>query len=337
MKNLDRLISALYHAKSENREKMLSELILTVLYGANDFIDIQTITDYIKDFFHLEPLKYEVEQCLTQLVNNDQILFKENSYKVTEKTQEQIHEILVKGKDNLEKRFLGFNKTINEIFDKKIEKDEIQNFWEVFNEYILECFMIFGQKAIDIFLPYRREEPPQNNMILEAAYKNLKSESLKLIFKKLIIEYPNTLSEAELRHLNALASRAERFYSLGIEKAEYEKINNLQIKNLTIIADTNILYTILNLHVHQEKSAIMEIVRLAKQKIIDFKIVYLPKTYKEFQKAKYPLELAISRENFKNSQIKAMLASGNLDSLVKDYYENKLHNKDYPHPADNNT
>lgn len=36
MKNIDKLISALYLAKSENREKMLSDLILIVMYSAKN-------------------------------------------------------------------------------------------------------------------------------------------------------------------------------------------------------------------------------------------------------------------------------------------------------------
>ena len=337
MKNIDKLISALYLAKSDNREKMLSDLVLNIMYGFKEPLDTDSIIDCIKDFFHLEPIKYEVQQCLNSLVESQQINQKGTYYCLSEQARSQVHSYIVKSKDNTERRFSSFIKIVNDIFSDDIESKNIKILWEVFNEYLLECFMVFGRKAINIFLPYKDDELLQDNSILEQAYKNLKSDKLISVFKKLVVEYPERLTEAELRHLNVLALRAEKFYSLGIEKQEYEKINNLQIRNLIVLADTNILYTILNLHVHQEKSAITEIMRLAKEKIIDFRIVYLPHTYKELQKAKLPLENAISREKFKNSQIKVMLSSGNLDTLAKQYYENRLQNSDYPHPADNIT
>jgi len=337
MKNIDRLITALYSAKSDNREKMLSDLILEVMYSGNDQLGIQQIIESIRNSFHLAPIEYEVEQCLNSLVKSHQVIQKEKTYFLSELAKSQIHASLVKGRDNLAGRFDSFNNAIKEFYGEAIEKGDIQKLWNSFNEYLLECFMVFGRKAIDIFLPYKNTEVLQDSNISERAKASLQSEKLYSAFERIVVEYPNRMTEAELQHLEGLAHGAERFYSLGIEKEEYEKINNLQIKDLLVVADTNILYTVLNIRVHPEKSAITEIVRLAKDKIIDFQIVYLPKTYKELQRAKRPLESLIFREKFKPGQIKAMLASKKLDALASQYYENKLQNSEYPHPADNIT
>lgn len=253
---------------------------------------------------------------------------------MTKSTQTQLHLAIVKWQDESQTRFISFNKIVDEIFVSIIEKVEVQKLWEVFNEYLLECFMVFGRNAINIFLPYKKEDDlPEGNLILDNAKKNLNSEKLFSVFKKIVIEYPERLTEAELRYLNRLASRAEKFYSLGIEKEEYEKIHNLQIKNLVVLADTNILSTVLNLPGPQGKDAIDEIVRLAKNKIIDIKIVYLPKSYTELQRAKGHIEKVISKENFKTGQIKALLASGKLDPFTQEYYKNKLQDSSFPHPS----
>jgi len=334
MENIDKLISALYLARSNSREEMLSDLILTVLYSAGEPLNIDEITDLINDFFLLKPIRYEIQQCLEILVEKEKIKSNRINYSLTENSKSQIYNLIIKRRDSSKKRFTEFNQVVDELTDEKFQESEKQKLWDVFNEYLLECFMIFGKRAVNIFLPYKDDELPQENHIIENALKKLSTEKLRSTFNKLVVEYPDRLTEIELRHLSTLASRAEKFYSLGIKKEEYERINNLQIRNLIVLADTNILYTVLNLHVHQEQAAITEIVRLANEKIIDFRIVYLPKTYKELKKAKQSLENAISRERLTNRQIRAMLNSGKLDELATEYYKKKLLNSDYPHPAD---
>lgn len=337
MKNIDKLITALYLAKSDVREEMLSDLVLTALYSSNEPMDTETIIKNINYLFDIEPIKYEVEQCLNSLSESQQVNQKGTMFCLTDGSRAKIHASFVKERDDINKTYDSFSKIVHDIFINEIEEEDVKKLWEVFNEYRLECFLTFGRKAINIFLPYKKDELPKSDIILEDARKKLNSEKLFSAFKKIVVEYPDRLTEVELKYLYDLAFRADRFYSLGIEKEEYEKINNLQIKNAIVFADTNILYTELNLHVHEEKSAIMEIIRIAKEKNIGFRIVYLPKTYKELQRAKAGFEQAISKERFKNSQIRAMLASGNLSPLAKQYYENKLQNNDYPHPTDNIT
>ncbi len=185
-----------------------------------------------------------------------------------------------------------------------------------------------------MFLHYKDDTVADNVDIHKIAINKLSSEKLRNIFKVLVIEYPDRLSDLELRYLSALTSRAEKFYSLGIEKSEYEKIKSLKIKDLIILLDTNILYSILNLHVHPEKAAIVELIKLSKEKVIDLRLVYLPKTYSELQQAKQYLETIISRENFKHGQVKALLLSDLLDPFARQYYEAKLKNSDTPHPSE---
>jgi hypothetical protein len=334
MTKTDRIISALYFAKSDNREKMLSDLILNVLYTINEPININSIIEFIKDSFHLEPIKYEVQECLNSLVENKSINFKDNLYFLTENTKNELYSSILKGSSETEKRQHTFHDIVKDIFDGSVNEKEISKLWSAFNEYLIECFMTYGRKAIKIFLPYEIEELAKDDVIIETAYKKLDDEKLITIFKQLIIEYPERLNEIELRYLTLLASRAEKFYSLGIEKKDYDKIQSLQIKDLIVLVDTNILYSILNLHVHPEKTAIAELIRIAKEKQVDIRIVYLPKTYSELQKAKNYLEKLIPKESFKISQIQALLNSNKLDPFARQYYESKLKNSEFPHPSE---
>lgn len=334
MEKFDRIISALYLAKSDNREKMLADLVQNILYSVNEPIDIDTLIKFIVDNFNLEPIKYEIQESIDYLVSEGEICTKGKKYCLEDKAHAKIHSIILKGQGESSKRIDTFNHIVGDIFDGTVDEEEIKTLWIVFNEYLMECFMVFGRKAIDIFLPYKQDELNEDNDILKDSYIKLKYEKLILIFKKLVIEYPERLTEVELRYLSGLATRAERFYSLGLEKEEYQKIKNLQIKDLVVLVDTNILYSVLNLRVHQENAAIFELIRIAKEKQIDLRLVYLPKTYTELQKVKSYLDKIISKENFRVSQIKALLASDRLESFARKFYENKLINSDLPHPSE---
>ena len=333
MKQIDQIISALYLAKSDNREKMLSDLILNVLYNIGSAMPIDIILLYINDTFHLEPIKYEIQNCLDKLVEEEKISVDQDRYTILDNSKEEIHKSILSNVGVNEKRHFSFKQIVDEIKVENLEEDEKDLLWQAFNEYLLECFLVFGKKAINIFLPYKVEQLNGDHDIINTAIEKLKSEKLIKLFKQLAIEYPERLNEAELRYLTNLANRAEKFYSLGVPEKEYEKIKNLQIKDLIVIVDTNILYSILEIRKHNEDSAINEILRIAKEKTVDIRLVYIPRTYKELQKAKNYLEKVIPIENFKVAHMRSLINSEKLDPFAKKYYESKLVNSETPHPS----
>ncbi|UPT67839.1 MAG: hypothetical protein M0D57_04015 [Sphingobacteriales bacterium JAD_PAG50586_3] len=334
MNHIDNIISALYLAKSDNREKMLSDLILNELYTTNKYLHLDELVEIIKNNFHLEPIKYELETALGSLVETGDIFIANSKYCLSGKSKESIHQAIVKEKDSEESRKNKFCIIINEYFKDSVDEIEKELIWEVYNNYLLECFLEFGRKAINIFVPYEEDTLSADNNIYARAYEKLKKDKLISIFKELVVKYPERLSESDLTYLTGLADKAEKFYSLGIEKSEYEKIQNMQLKDMSVVLDTNILYSLLNLRTHPEKSAIFEIVNLIKTGSIDIKLIYLPKTFSELLKVKNYLEKIISKDNFNTHQINALLASEKLDSFARQYYTEKLSNSNFPHPSE---
>lgn len=334
MSRTDQIISALYLARTDNREKMLSDLILKVLFDLNEPMTIEEILLFVKDIFHLEPIRYEVEQRLNSLAGSKEIDVKDDKYFLLEKSQSNIHKLIVEDQGRLERRKQTFTDISKSFFPDEIDDLEIETIWKVFNEYLIDCFLVFGKKAINIFLPYTSDSLADDDAILDTAYQKLGSQKLIIYFKKLIFEYPERLTDVELTYLTHLAFSAERFYSLGVPQEDYEKIKNIQIKDLTVFVDTNILYTVLDFHITPERSAVFELVRIAKENQVDLRLVYLPKTFSELQKARKGLEESISRENFTTSQINALLKSKKLDSFARQFYENKLANSELPYPSD---
>ncbi|MDX6748110.1 hypothetical protein SHK09_15035 [Polaribacter sp. PL03] len=333
-KSIDEIISALYLAKTDNREKMLSDLILTVMYNIDSKVNLKDLNSHIDEIFHLKPIEYELQECLDNLVENKKISCKNEHYRLLDVSTEYIHKTQLQLVSTNKKRYNSFKEIIITLsVEIKFEETDITLLWNVFNEYLLECFMTFGKKAINIFLPYKNDFLGDDSALLEKFTSKFENTDLIKVFKKLTLEYPNLLNDAELRHLTSLATRAEKFYSLGVLKEEYEQIKNLQIKDLTVVLDTNILYSILELRKHPEDTAINEIIRIAREKQIDLRLVFLPKTNTELQKARNYLEKIIPKENFKISHIKALIESDKLDSFAKKYYLNKLDDSETPHPS----
>lgn len=330
---VDKLINALYLAQSDNREKMLSDLIQNVLFILNTPLQQETILKYIKENFHLEPISFEINNVLYSLIESKKILYSSPYYVLAEASKKLIFENSVKTKEESDKRFVLFKKVLAEIDSESLGEEKVKLIWEVFNEYLLECFMLFGRRAIEIFLPFEELSISEDEDIHKNACEKLNNKGLIELFKKLVVEYPQRLSSLELRYLTTLANRAERFYSLGIEKEEYEKIQSLKIKDLVIVLDTNVLYSVLNLRFHNENSVIDELIKLANSKIIDLRLVYIGKTYSELHKAKQHLENIISNEDFRPGHVQSLLQSNKLDSFAKQYYEAKLQNTSTPHPS----
>jgi hypothetical protein len=333
-KNIDKLITALYLSQSDNREKMLSDLIKNVLFITKIPLKLESIVNQIIIEFHVEPITYEISNILELLIASNALLYNEPYYTLSEDAKQEIFKTNLKTKEESERRFQQFEKILKTLSLDDFDEKETKLLWDVFNEYLMGCFMEFGRKAIEIFLPYSAITFTREEYIHQSAIGQLESDRLKQIFKRLLLEYPNQLSNLELRYLTFLADRAERFYSLGIEKSEYQKLSSLQIKDLVVVLDTNVLYSILDLHSHPENAAVGEILKIAREKQIDIRLVYIGKTYSELAKAKLYFENNIPKDNFRPGHIKALLASNKIDAVSTEYFKGKLVNSNYPHPAD---
>ncbi len=65
MNQIDRTIQALYLAKSDNRERMLSDLVLNILYNTKEALNTDSIIGLINDYFHLKIMKLTIIKIYT--------------------------------------------------------------------------------------------------------------------------------------------------------------------------------------------------------------------------------------------------------------------------------
>ncbi len=134
MKEIDKLINALYLAKSDNREGMLSDLILNVLFTFSESLSCDEIIDFIKFGFHLEPIRFEVQSRLESLIETKELKIKEDRYILSEISRQNIHSITLKAREESNKRYSLFVNIVKDIFDGSVDDLEIKELWSLFHE-----------------------------------------------------------------------------------------------------------------------------------------------------------------------------------------------------------
>ena len=126
-KNIDEVISALYLAKSDNREKMLSDLILTVMYNIDCKVNIKDLNSHIDKIFHLKPIEYELQECLDNLVENEKISQQNGYYKLLDVSSQYIHKTQLQLISTNDKRYTSFKKIILNTIYKRFKTLTIFN------------------------------------------------------------------------------------------------------------------------------------------------------------------------------------------------------------------
>ena len=328
--NLNKTIRALYLTASENRRAMLVDLIENVMYYYKEPLSCKDIISFIVSEFHLEPLTYEVEEVLENSIGKIQV--RDNLYDLTEEARREVYSRILSNEERERKREITIYGLISEISDNEISEDDKKVILKEFNAYLHNCFLQFGRSAIDIFLPYKKTEEELYENQLKVSLNNLKKPIIEKIFKLLVKVYPQKISKEELDYLENLSDKAEKFFSLGLEEKDYQRIKEFNVSDIVVLLDTNILYSILDLNDNPEDQAVKELVNIFTNEKLDIKFVYLSSTLQELNKSKFELD-KIPRTEFSPKQLKILLSMPELDSFSKKYFEKKIHDSDAIHPV----
>ncbi|GHU90907.1 hypothetical protein FACS1894155_09880 [Bacteroidia bacterium] len=333
MNNIDNIIKNLYLCTTNSREKMQQTLIENVLFTLDTPMTIQEIDDFIKSEFRLEIDNYETKETLLQLVTDRAIIKDINDkYYISQECKESIVRNVVQNNDTENKRNERIKAQI-EAYKISFTPNEITEIITTFNEYIYECFLEFGRKAIQYFLPFDNNDD-SNSSLWKNKLNKLQNSNQKKVFELLILNYPDTLTKAELDYLDNIAIKAEYFFSLGIPAQEFDRFQDLKLNGLVILVDTNFMYSILDLHSHRQNENCHQITKLISNNKIDCRLVFIKKTLLELQNKKSDFERNIITEKLSHNQIKSLLDSEQLTSFAKNYYERKLIDPETPHPTD---
>ena len=338
MKNLKKhvkILSALSLASSDTREDTFLSVIIRTLYEINRCKKSE-LSGYIQEQFGFEPYKSELEQIVSKLLESGIILDKEGNIYLSEDEKRRIdsQDLTIKDKDKA--RFQNFKNFILYELKVEVQPKELAKLWSVFLEYMYNSFFEYGEDAL------RTLHPHISNSDGNGIYENILTETLekltpqkqKKLFKRIIESFPDFASQEDIDFLNELAQKTLSFSSLGFEPEIAAETIEHDLIDWVLYLDTNVLYSLLDLHAHPENESCKALVKLINDNSehLKIKIRYSDITYKELVYKKD--DFSLLDDKLSDKAIRAMLKSGKLDGFAEQFYKKLLdHRESTIHPT----
>jgi hypothetical protein len=333
-KTFSKVLTALSLASSDARQDTLISVILNTVYEKKS-IARDKLSNAITEIYGFEPYQSELDDVLGSLISNERLLFATNNLSLSEAEITNFNQLDIEVRDSEKARFYNFSQFLLSEIDSGLDTREIKLLWQAFRNYLYNSFFEFGEEAITKLNPYLKVKNESNNEdILNVSLAELKEPKLKKAFKGLIDKFPDYISENELNFLNDLAQKTISFASLGFEPGTLEDASDKGLISWILFLDTNVLYSLLNLHSHPESNACKELVKLINEnaKNIDIKLRYSTITQQELLRKRG--EFKHLSDNLSNASIKGILKSEYLDDFSRQYYEGLLFRRESTiHPS----
>lgn len=330
-----KVLSTLSLAATDAREDTLASVIVSTLNEIGK-IEKGLLTSLIEDNFGFKPYLEEVNVLLKKLDKEGKIEFRDGQLNLTENERAEIKSLEIEARDKDKARFNNFKDFIENEGFESLDGQQIRKLWAAFLEYLYINFFDYGEDALKRLHPnisYDKEFK-ENEDYLQAAYKKLKDKKLNPIFKIAIDKFPDYASQDDIDFLNDLAQKTLSFASLGIDPKLTEAALDISLVDWVLYLDTNVLYSILNLHFHPENEATKALINLinSNKEHLNVTLRYSELTKKELRSKKD--EFNQLNEKLTDSGIRAAVNSNRLDEFSKQYYEGLLNNRDETlHPS----
>lgn len=291
----------------------------------------------IQELYGFEPYQDELNELIKKLIEKGGIeLNSNNEYSLPDAEKVKFQESDLRLKDKEKARFQNFKNFITDNLCSKIENAQIILIWATFFEYLYNNFYEFGEEAFKRFHPYIEYSGTNHNDedFFQMAYAKLKNKELSSLFRQTVEKFPDYATTDDIDFLNDIAQKTLCFASLGIDPKIAESTLDKSLVDWILYLDTNVLYSLLNLHSHPENEACKALIALIRHNKEHLKISF---RYSELTKK----ELNAKREDFQllddkltDSSIKALLRSNDLDDFSMQFYTNLLKNRDSTlHPS----
>lgn len=298
---------------------------------------LSEVTSSILDLYGFEPYKEEINEIIENLLVSKRVYQDANNIiYLSDSEIQSFLELELRLKDKEKARFQNFRNFILDTLGATIDIHQLKLLWATFVEYLYNNFYEFGEDALSKLHPHHKSRIPINgeDTFLHIANSSLKDKNLCSLFKLTVEKFPDYASSDDLDFLNDLAQKTLCFASLGMDPKLAESTLDWKLVDWVLYLDTNVLYSILNLHTHPENEACKALIHLINENKpqINIKLRYSELTKKELNAKNSDFKLI--DETLSDSSIRAMLKSNNLDDFSKKYYENLLVNrKETLHPS----
>ena len=339
MKNLKKhvkILSALSLAASDTRKDTFTSVVIRTLHEVGS-CSKKELSEYIKDQFGFEPYVSELDEIVKSLIEIETIECQKDQITLAEQIKKSINEQDTTIKDQEKNRYQNFKNFITDELGITLESSEILFLWTSFLEYLYNCFFEYGEEALRTLHPHIANKDGNGvyESVLSVSIEKLKNPEQKKIFKQIIERFPDFASVEDINFLNELAQKTLSFSSLGFQPEDAEDTISHDLVDWVIYLDTNVLYSLLDLHAHPENDASKALVKLIldNQNTVKIKLRYSNITFKElgYKKA----DFALLDDKLSDNSINALLKSNNLDSFSTKFYENLLDDRDGTiHPSE---
>ncbi|KYG75262.1 hypothetical protein [Roseivirga spongicola] len=333
---LAKLIKAFGYVTSENRDEALANLIEYVVYTLDSPQDIAAICDFIKLEFDVQFDPAELKSVASQMLKKGNLeRIADAKFKLSDSRVADLRAHSRSIALRQEERQKRIGKYIDEIDSSNLAPEVHKKILISFTQYMYECFYEYGRRAVNIISGELTEVERRTKHQILKPFIDSFSPNEKRVFTDLVEHFTDVMNSDDLDYLQKLAYKAELFFSLGMDKETYERASEFNFMDWVVFLDTNFLYSILNLHKHDEDDACNQIVRIIRDHKLNIRLTYIPDTRQELLNKKKDFDKNIARTSFTKHQISALLSSGNLDGFSKKYYEQKLeYGDETPHPTE---
>jgi hypothetical protein len=324
-----KILTILSLAASDTREDTIRSIVINTLFELGA-IKRSEVCNQITELYEFEPYQDEILSIFDVLLDEGKIVKTTDLFELSSVQRAAFvnAEVLLRDKEHA--RFQNFKNFITDDLMVVLETSQIKMLWAAFVEYLYNSFYEFGEEALSMFHPALNSGGKlhnQEDFVQEAMAKLKYDKKLCEVFKETVDKFPDYASQQDLEFLNELAQKTQSFASLGFNPAMTDAVLERSLVDWTLYLDTNVLYSILNLHSHPESEACKALISLIVNNQQYLKIVL---RYSELTK----IELNGKRDDFStldiklsNSAIKAMLRTNDLDPFSNQFYQNLLDNR----------
>lgn len=332
-----KILSTLSLASSDTREDTLASVIIRSIELSENGVSKKLLGEVIKEHFQFEPYKTEIDLITAKLIEDGQLCINNDLLSLSSEKAALVKSIDLRLSDNDKKRFQNFKAFIQDDLESKIDTIDIKLLWQHFLNYLYNCFFEYGQEALKTLHPHIKFENDEAfEGVATTAINQLKEEREELaeIFEKAIELFPNYASEEDVAFLVELSQKTSSFSSLGIDPSLLSSGLDRELIDWTLYLDTNVLYSLLDLHTHPESEATKALIQLIhdNNETIKIQLRYSEFTYRELKTKQK--DFALLDAKMSSPAIGALLKSGKVDGFSEQFYRKLLEDPNTLHPAE---
>lgn len=335
LKNQTKVLTTLSLAASDTREDTLESIISNTLFEKGK-IKLISLGSNIQEIYEFEPYLPEISGMVTKMVKSNKILQDKEYIELHLLEQERLTKLELLIKDNDKERFQNFKNFILEDLNEPLSISEIKLLWNLFSEYLYLSFYEYGEEAIKGLRPGAvNGSNGSNKDCFQKICQKITIPKNIQIFKKVVDRFSDYASQKDIDFINELAQKTLSFSSLGYEPGLADPNIQHNLVDWTLYLDTNVLYSILNLHSHPENEACRALIDLINKNknFLNIKLRYSELTAKELSSKKDDFKLL--DDKLTDSTIRALLKTENIDDFTRQFYENLLnHRESTLHPSE---